>query len=95
MPPPKTNKSPAKTTASPGHSGQATIADDVRSELARIALAMIRRRNELDEKLALVHETFGERAAIREYLGGHDRRRAEHLAIVDACEVLGVKYLEG
>lgn len=66
---------------------------DVQSELARIALALARSRSGLAPAMELVKETFGERAAIREYMGGIKRGVAEQLAIVDTCEILGVKYL--
>lgn len=76
----------------PASSTLPTLSDDVKSELARVAFAMISARGELPEKMEIVLETFSERAAIREYLGGHPRSVAEHLAIVDTCEILGVRY---
>jgi hypothetical protein len=63
------------------------ISDEVRSELARIAL--------VDGSLLqieAVHEVWAERAAIREYLGGFSRDQAEHLAVVDTCEIYGIPY---
>lgn len=35
-----------------------------------------------------VTELFDERAAIREYMGGHDRADAERLALADVARVL-------
>lgn len=65
---------------------------DVQSELARIGLAIARSRGAVIPSLDLVKETHSERAAIREYLGGQARDVAERHAIVDACELLHVRY---
>lgn len=42
-------------------------------------------------KLDLLLEEWTERAAIREYLGEIPRAEAERLAVVDACEALGIQ----
>lgn len=41
--------------------------------------------------LDLLLEEWAERAAIREYLGEIPRAEAERLAVVDACEALGLQ----
>jgi hypothetical protein len=61
------------------------------SELASLALHMARRRSEVVPLLELVRETFGERAALREYVGGWPRDVAEEYAFFDTCELLGVR----
>lgn len=53
----------------------------IRSELARIAKAT-------NFALEDVRETWSERAAIREYLGGVARNVAETRALVDTVEIL-------
>lgn len=64
----------------------------VKSELARIGMAIAQRVGEVIPSLNLVKETWCERAAIREYLGGYTRATAETAALVDTCSVLGVRY---
>lgn len=56
-------------------------APNIRAELARLAKAA---------KLSLEHvtETWSERAAMREYLGGHPRNVAESRALADTANVL-------
>jgi len=56
---------------------------NIRVELGRLAKVA---------KVSLEHatETWSERAAIREYLGGFPRNIAEGRALVDAARVLGV-----
>jgi hypothetical protein len=44
--------------------------------------------------LGLLLEEWAERAAIREYLGEIPRAEAERLAVVDACEALGLSIQE-
>ena len=56
---------------------------NIRAELARIAKVA-------NLTLEVVRETWSERAAIREYLGGISRNVAESRALVDTAEVLGV-----
>ncbi len=55
----------------------------VRDQLAAVA---VRHGVQLDRLL----EEWSERAAIREYLGGMPRARAELAAVRDACEALGL-----
>lgn len=59
-------------------------APNINVELARIAKVT---------KLApdVVRETWSERAAIREYLGGVSRNVAETRALVDTAQVLGLQ----
>ena len=52
-------------------------------------LAGLARRHGVD--LDLLLEEWAERAAIREYLGEIPRTEAERLAVVDACEALGLQ----
>ena len=55
----------------------------VRDQLAAIAA----RHGVAPDRL---HEEWSERSAIREYLGGMPRSRAELAAVRDACEMLGL-----
>lgn len=52
-------------------------------------LAGLAKRHGVD--LARLLEEWAERAAIREYLGEIPRAEAERLAVVDACEALGIQ----
>lgn len=72
----------------------AALSKDVQSELARIGIVLADRKSNVIANLELVKETWSERAAIREYLGGIPRETAERLALRDTCEVLGVRYIE-
>jgi hypothetical protein len=68
------------------------IDPDIASELASLGMLIATRVSNVCSNLDLVKETWSERAAIREYLGGHPRKVAEHLALVDTCEMLQIKY---
>jgi hypothetical protein len=63
----------------------------VQSELASIGMHIATAPDNVQASLDLVTETWNERAAIRQYLGGMPRAQAELLALKDTCEVLGVK----
>lgn len=69
----------------------ATADDDVRSELASIAMHLARRKSEVGKLIERVQEEWAERAAIREYLGALPRWCAEREAVQDAGEMLGVR----
>lgn len=87
--PNKTNAPAGRAAGALSSPAHVALDDDVKSELARIAICASPFGT---LEIELVHEVFSERAAIREYLGGHPRKVAEHLAIVDTCEMLGVRY---
>ena len=66
---------------------------DVQSELASIALHLARSKATVAPWMERVRETWIERAAIREYLGGMPRAQAEMHAIHDTCEALGIEVV--
>ena len=59
----------------------------VRDQLAAIA-------RQHDMPIEVLHEEWAERAAIREYLGGIARAKAEREAVGDACSMLGIAMQE-
>lgn len=70
--------------------GQETM-DGIASELASLAIGRARSKAEVGTLLATVKEVWSERAAIREYLGGVPRWRAEREAVADTYESMGVR----
>lgn len=70
----------------------APIDPKVASELASLGLMLATRVSNVVDHMELVKETFAERAAIREYLGGQPRWQAEIWALQDTCVVLGIRY---
>lgn len=64
-------------------------ARDIDSALASIGLSLATRKSEVLASMANVKETWAERAAIREYLGGMPRERAEREAVIDTARMLG------
>ena len=63
----------------------------VQSDLARLGMIIATAPDNDRASLDLVTETWSERAAIRECLGGLPRAQAELYALKDTCEVLGIK----
>ena len=59
----------------------------VRDQLAAIAL-------QHGTSIERLHEEWAERAAVREYLGGQPRAKAEREAVRDACEMLGLPEIQ-
>jgi antitoxin component of RelBE/YafQ-DinJ toxin-antitoxin module len=59
----------------------------VRAQLAEIA-------SKHGVPIDVLHDEWSERAAIREYLGGMPRAKAEREAVGDACAVLGIAQQE-
>lgn len=64
----------------------------IASELASLGLMIATRVDDVVDHLELVKETWSERAAIREYLGGQPRWQAESYAVQDVCVMLGIRY---
>lgn len=67
-----------------------TAAEKIQSTLASMGLVLAKRKSEVTASMANVKETWAERAAIREYLGGMPRERAELEAVRDTAEMLGL-----
>lgn len=66
---------------------------EVQSELARLGMILATSPRDVIPKLELVKETWSERAAIREHLGGAPRWRAELDALMDTCALLGIRVV--
>lgn len=69
--------------------------DVIKSQLAELGMLIATRVGNVCQNLDLVKEVHSERAAIREYLGGVSRERAEMYALEDTCHVLGIRYFKG
>lgn len=64
----------------------------IASQLAQLGLLIATRVDNVCSNLDLVKEVWNERAAIREYVGGLPRYKAELYALEDTCVELGIKY---
>lgn len=73
--------------------GAAKRKDEIDSELASIALARAERPSNVAPLIAEAKEVWSERAAIREYVGGLPRWKAERYAVQDTGETMGLRYV--